>query len=167
MQSLALSRCFCPCLATLLFSSAQTAMSSLKSVCVEDLGHLVQSPATDIMARSLSEIVQQLYANEQLSQECAHALSMQLGGVDSISRHQMQGDIAFTTEVSALTSESSCHLTPSMGLLHIRPDGRCKVTLHSVLMSVHSQMRSHVQSHHSGACCIFGQMADACCANQV
>ncbi len=109
MQSLAPSCCFCP----------------LKSVCVEDLGHLVQSPATHVMARSLSEIVQQLYANDQLSQDCAHALSMQLGDADSISRQQMQGDIAFTAEVCALTSESSCQFTPSMGLLHIRPDGRC------------------------------------------
>ncbi|KAL0038004.1 hypothetical protein WJX79_009386 [Trebouxia sp. C0005] len=58
----------------------------------EDLGHLVQSPATHVMARSLSEIVQQLYANDQLSQDCAHALSMQLGGADSISQHQMQAN---------------------------------------------------------------------------
>ncbi|DBA80729.1 hypothetical protein WJX77_001532 [Trebouxia sp. C0004] len=58
----------------------------------EDLGHLVQSPATHVMARSLSEIVQQLYANDQLSQDCAHALSMQLGSADSISRQQMQAN---------------------------------------------------------------------------
>ncbi|KAL0038003.1 hypothetical protein WJX79_009386 [Trebouxia sp. C0005] len=62
------------------------------AVCSEDLGHLVQSPATHVMARSLSEIVQQLYANDQLSQDCAHALSMQLGGADSISQHQMQAN---------------------------------------------------------------------------
>lgn len=100
-------------------------MSSLKAVCSEDLGHLVQSPATHVMARSLSEIVQQLYANDQLSQDCAHALSMQLGGADSISQHQMQGDIAFTAEVSALTNKFARSLTPSMGLLRVRPDGRC------------------------------------------
>lgn len=84
------------------------------------------------MARSLSEIVQQLYANDQLIQDCAHALSMQLGGADSISRQQMQGDIAFTIAVSALTSESSCQFTPSVGLLHNQSCGRCLLHLFSV-----------------------------------
>ena len=78
---------------------------NLQSACVEDLGHLVQSPATHMMARSLSDIVQQLYANDQLSQDCGHALSMQLGDAGSISRQQMQGDIAFTAEVCASTNE--------------------------------------------------------------
>ncbi len=96
-------------------------------MCVEDLGHLVQSPATHVMARSLSEIVQQLYANDQLSQDCGHALSMQLGSADSISRQQMQGGIARTAEVCALTNKFSHPFTSSVGLLHIRPDGRCMV----------------------------------------
>lgn len=113
---------------------------SVKSVCAEDLGHLVQSPATHVMARSLSEIVQQLYANDQLSQDCGHALSMQLGGTDSISRQQMQGNIAFSAEVSAPINEFSRPGKPSMGLPHIWPDGRCIVTLHSLLKSVHSQV---------------------------
>ena len=124
----------------------------MKSVCIEDLGHLVQSPATHVMARSLSEIVQQLYANDQLSQDCAHALSMQLGGTDSISRQQMQGDIAFTAEVSALTNEFSHPFTSSMGLLHIWPDARCMVTLHSLLKSVRSQVSLHVHLHLLWAC---------------
>ena len=145
MQSSARSRCFCPCQATLLFSSPQAALSNLNSVYTEDLGHLVQSPAPHVMARSLSEIVQQLYANDQLSQDCAHALSMQLGGADSISRQQMQGDIALTTEVSAFPNESSCRVTPSMRLLHYWLDGRC--LLHQ--LSVNSDCANFCEQRNS------------------
>lgn len=44
------------------------------------------------MARSLSEIVTQLLADDQLSRDCAQALSMQLGVADITSRQQMQGN---------------------------------------------------------------------------
>lgn len=55
------------------------------------------------MARSLSEIVQQLFADDQLSQDCAHALGMQLGTTDSTSMQQMQGE-----------SPDQCHLQASI-----------------------------------------------------
>ena len=55
------------------------------------------------MARSLSEIVQQVFADDQLSQDCAHALGMQLGTTDSTSMQQMQGE-----------SSHQCHLQASI-----------------------------------------------------
>ena len=72
-----------------------TCGQNLQFVCglsPEDAGHLVQSPAAQGMARSLSEIVQQLFADDQLSQDCAHALGMQLGTTESTSMQQMQGE---------------------------------------------------------------------------
>ena len=43
------------------------------------------------MARSLSEIVQQLFTNDQLSKDCARALSLQLGSFDDSKMQQIQG----------------------------------------------------------------------------
>ena len=51
----------------------------------------MQSPAAQGMARSLSEIVQQLFADDQLSRDCAQALSVQIGGGPNATLQQMQG----------------------------------------------------------------------------
>ena len=57
----------------------------------DDASRLLQSPAAQGMARSLSDIVQQLFSDDQLSGECARALSLQLGSADVADLQQLQG----------------------------------------------------------------------------
>lgn len=64
------------------------------SVTADDAGHLLQSPAAQGMARSLSEIVLQLFSDDQLSGDCARALSLQLGSSDVADLQQLQGAAA-------------------------------------------------------------------------
>ena len=66
--------------------------SSFVAAGAEDAGHLL-SPATHGVARSLSEIVQQLFLDDQLSRDCAEALSMQLHSSISLNPQQAQGTI--------------------------------------------------------------------------
>lgn len=47
------------------------------------------------MARSLSEIVQQLFTNDQLSRDCARALSLQLGSCDGTNVQQIKGVLLY------------------------------------------------------------------------
>lgn len=60
----------------------------------DDAGQLLQSPAAQGMARSLSEIVLQLFSDDQLSGDCARALSLQLDSSDVADLQQLQGGAA-------------------------------------------------------------------------
>ena len=43
------------------------------------------------MARSLSEVVQQLFTDDQLNKDCARALSLQVASYDTTKMQQMHG----------------------------------------------------------------------------
>lgn len=85
------------------------------SVHADDAGHLLHSPAVQGMARSLSEIVQQLFSDDQLSRECAKALSLQLGGCDVASFQQLQG---------VLCAQNSGCIESVSRVQHNAPDGK-------------------------------------------
>ena len=71
----------------------------------------MQSPAAQGMARSLSEIVQQLFADDQLSRDCAQALSVQIGGGPNASLQQMQGMLHMNqSHTSAVCKNSAVQL---------------------------------------------------------
>ena len=72
--------------------------SGFVTVDAEDAGHIL-SPATHGVARSLSEMVQQLFLDDQLSRDCSEALSMQLHSSVSDNPQQAQGTCpaAYTT----------------------------------------------------------------------
>ena len=89
------------------------------SVCADDAGHLIQSPAAQGMARSLSEIVQQLFTNDQLSKDCARALSLQLGSFDATDMQQIQGvSLHALLRGASACSSSWCHTSADCKTLH-------------------------------------------------